>query len=271
MRLALIGSGSYIARHVKTIAEAQGVDVFSFPRDAVLNEILSGMDVAINFTLHPDYQNSNYDEANDLDLKAAQAAAKNGVRFLMLSTRRVYPTGAKWDAREDGAAGGDETVYGRNKAISEAAVRDVMGNAGVILRLSNIIGFEYERDRTRKTFMAMVLGRLRSSLEISFDMDPLTLRDFLPVEVCADGIVRIAQTQLSGVFNLGCGFGVPCGEIAQAVLKGFGKGELVVTCREIRDAFFLNMTRWNSHFAPLVAHDGLISYCEALGRRLKDA
>ena len=69
----------------------------------------------------------------------------------MLSTRRVYPSSTRWDARETEAALGDETFYGRNKP----AARPVFSifSSRYDFRLSNVFGFEYEPGRNRRTFL----------------------------------------------------------------------------------------------------------------------
>lgn len=271
MRLALIGANSFIARHVRDAAKLAGIDVLSLPHNTDLDRTIRDCNTVINFALSPDFKNSPYSEEIDLDARAAAAAGRHGARFIMLSTRRVYPASQRWNAKEDATADGDETVYGQNKAAGEHRVTAVLGESCTILRLSNIVGFEYGQDHTRKTFMATALQRLKAKGEIAFDMAPTTERDFLPVEVCAAAIVRSAQSGEPGVFNLGSGFAAPCGDIAAAVMKGFGSGKLVVTNNQLRDAFYLNMDRWNSKFSPLISFADLMAYCEKLGRRLRDA
>jgi dTDP-4-dehydrorhamnose reductase/UDP-glucose 4-epimerase len=271
VRLVLIGASSFIARHVRLVADQRGIDVFPLRHDADIDRALDSNDTVINFALNPSFQSAPYSEKIDFDAKAAMAAARTGAHFVMLSTRRVYPVTHRWGASEHSTANGDETIYGKNKALSEARVTAIPEGRYTVLRLSNIIGFEYELGGPRKTFMAIVLHKLRTTGEITFDMASSTRRDFLPVEVCAGAIVRIAQSREMGVFNVGCGFGVPCGDIANAVLEGFGGGKLVVTNDQLRDEFYLSMDRWNSKFLPLVSSAELISYCERLGRRLRNA
>lgn len=271
MRLALIGSGSFIAKQVHDAAKAVGIEVSSFSHDADLAGALKGADVVINFSLNPEIHRKPYNMAMDCDLNVARAAYRSGARFIMLSSRRVYPAGTRWGAREADLATGDETTYGQNKAFSERAITAEIGNHLTILRLSNIVGFEYEPDRQRRTFMGMVLRRLRIDGEISFDMSSDTGRDFLPVEACAGAIVRVAQAGTSGVFNIGAGFALSCGDIANAVLRGFGAGKLVVTNGAKRDDFYLNTERWTSAFGALTSRTELLEYCENLGRRLKNA
>lgn len=274
MRLALVGAGSFIARQVLQAIQSsfsESIEPFPVPYGADLDQHIAGADVVVNFALSPVFLASPYAEQSDADLKAARAAQRAGARFIMLSTRRVYPSSERWGAGEECLALGDETLYGQNKAASERFVRDCTNGTAVILRLSNIIGFEYEQSRPRRTFMAMALRSLQTVGKISFDMSPAVRRDFLPVEICAARIVQAASSKEAGIFNLGAGFPLACGDVAEAVIRGFGRGDLDVTKSENRDAFYLDTTKWNSMFPTRFTKSDLISYCENLGRRLRDA
>jgi len=270
MRLVLVGSGSFIASHVKQCAQQAKIDILALPHDAKFAGLLRKEDRLINFARHPDFQNAPYDKAKDYDLKAAEIAAEKDAHFTMLSTRRVYSKAVKWGATEQSVSSGDETLYGRNKAASETAIQSLCPGSAV-LRLSNIIGFEYAPVRPRKTFMGMMLDTLRTQGTITFDMSPDTAKDFLPVETCAEAILRTALSGKAGTFNLGSGLGTPCGALATALMAGFGKGQLIAKSHEIYDAFFLNIDKWQSEFGHLQTQVSLIEYCMLLGRRLRDA
>jgi dTDP-4-dehydrorhamnose reductase/UDP-glucose 4-epimerase len=187
----------------------------------------------------------------------------------MLSTRRVYPATERWDAKEDSPAEGDETHYGRNKAVSERAVTALLGSEAKILRLSNVFGFEYDPTALRRTFFGQALTSLRNDGQIVLDMDPRSRRDFLPVELCAKAIVLGALQGRGGIYNIGCGFAVSCGQIAQWLLDGYGSGEIVLADKGIRDEFFLNTDKWRAQFGELVESEQLQRICRELGRRLQ--
>ena len=141
----------------------------------------------------------------------------------------------------------------------------------MIFRLSNIFGFEYSADGQRKNFFAQLLRNLRQHGDIRFDMSRDTRRDFLPVEACAKALVQGVQQGLEGIYNLGSGFPVSCGEIADWVIDGYGDGRVVVARDEIRDEFFLDMKKWHGIFPPIMTMTRLREACTALGRRLRDA
>ena len=267
-RIILVGGRSFIAKHVREEAARRGHEPISLSHDEPLDSVICNSDVVVNFSLNPEYRDGIYAPDTDFDLRTALACRRVGASFVMLSTRRVYPAAERWDASESSPAGGDETGYGKNKARTEAAVRDTLGGKVTILRLSNIFGFEYDLTATRRTFFAQALTSLRNTGLIVLDIDARTRRDFLPVEKCASAIVTCAEQPKSDTFNIGCGFPVACGQVALSVVNGYGRGKVVAT-NDVRDEFFLNTEKWRSQFGALINEMELMQCCMTLGRRLQ--
>jgi nucleoside-diphosphate-sugar epimerase len=271
MRLVLTGSGSFIAGHVKIAAEEAGLDVLALRHDEPLAPRLAAEDLVVNFALHPQYRSGPYNSEQDYDLRAACAAHAAGARMAMLSTRRIYPPSARWNAVEAGWTSGDETAYGRNKAQSEEVVSAETGGRALILRLSNVFGMEYDPAGARRSFLGLLLGTLKREDKIRFDMHPDTRRDFIPVELCARAMVQAFRAGLEGVYNLGAGFPVRCGDLADWICEGFGSGTLIVDPPVVTDEFYLNMDRWNSRLPAPIDSETLKTYCIELGQRTKCA
>ena len=268
-RIILVGSRSFIAGHVRTVAASNGFEAVAVGHDTPIAPLLRATDMVVNFSLDPAYRVGAYSAEEDHDLRAALACRGVGAGFIMLSTRRFYPAAERWGAKEASTAAGDETHYGRNKARSEAVVRDALQGRCAILRLSNIFGFEYDPAGSRRTFFGQALTSLRQTGRIVLDMHPDTRRDFLPVGACARAIIDCAVNRAHGTYNVGCGFPVRCGDIAQWVLDGYRGGEIVADNNEIRDEFYLNTDKWRSQFGDLVDLDLLQQCCADLGRRLR--
>jgi UDP-glucose 4-epimerase len=267
-RIILLGGSSFIARAIAGAAAQRGVAWTSLPHDAPL-DILGPSDSLINFALSPAYRTAAYDAAKDCDLRAATAAAQAGAWFGMLSTRRVYGPQERWNATEAGPALGDETAYGRNKARTEETIRTALSGQAGIFRLSNIFGYEYDRDGRRKSFLGIMLTSLKQNNKIHFDMSPNTRRDFLPVEICAGLLVDRAVTRTTGTYNLGSGIALPCGMLANWIQEGYEGGNLICDPETVRDEFYLNMDKWRADFALPIDQEILREYCAGLGRRLK--
>lgn len=270
-RVVVFGNTSFIARRLVEAGRRRRLAIVAVPHSAAADDVLCGGDAVINCALHPAYSNRAYETALDVDLQIARAAAQAGAHFTMLSTRRVYPSTVRWDAREDGPAMGDETIYGQNKARTEAAIGNALKGQVTILRLSNIIGFEYEQQAVRLSFMGRLLRTLRRDRVIRYDMHPATRRDFLPAEDCANAILTASLQRLIGTWNLGAGFAVSCGDIADWIMLGYGGGRLIVENAEVRDEFVLNMDKWRAVLPPSVSLDRLRRYCIELGEGLQRA
>ncbi len=268
MRIVIIGGGSFIAGCVAHACREADIDWIALRHHQDPTSTILPTDCVINFALHPRYCAEAYDAVHDWDLRAARLAASKGARFTMLSTRRVYAAPVRWNAAESAAATGDETAYGRNKAVSEVAVQEACGGNAAIFRLSNIFGYEYKMESPRHSFLGRLLGTLKQQNKIFFDMHPATKRDFLPVEICAGLLVTAAGRAVSGTFNLGSGIPTACGSLAGWIMDGFGGGEL--TCEDQpKDEFYLNMEKWRTRFDLPITEEVLRNYCVGLGQRLK--
>src|SRR6185312_16044609 len=91
----------------------------------------------------------------------------------------------------------------------------------VVLRLANVFDAE-ERYGERPRFFGMALSRLAREGCIAFDISPFVERDFLPAAVFAERLVRIVADPKPGIFNMGAGFPVAVGRIAQWLIAGRG-------------------------------------------------
>jgi len=268
-RLVIVGASGFIGQAVAREAEASGLSVVRLGRSLVENTLQSG-DVLINAALRPAYRNQPYTPEADLDRELAEAAASCGAHMIMLSSRRVYGPDHRWGARETDPAPGDESRYGRNKAVTEAWLTARHASSTCILRLSNVYGFEYSPGLRRDSFFGAMLADLKANDEIIFHMATGTRRDFIPVETAAEAIVTAARHRLTGVFNIGSGFAIPCGVLAEALCEGYGGGTIRAGA-DVRDEFYLNVAKWSERFPMSVSETELIDSCRRLGERLSHA
>ena len=173
----------------------------------------------------------------DIELEIARFARERGLNYVMLSSRKVY--GAQSSPILEDVDCQPTDAYGNNKFAMEQHLLGLLGERLTILRLSNVFGYE----PGRKTFMGAMLDGLASKGEIHFNMSPMTVRDFIPIAIAAKAIAVIANKPPGGVLNIGSGVAFPTGELAEAVIAGFGQGRLYVTDERIRDAFHLDIGR----------------------------
>jgi dTDP-4-dehydrorhamnose reductase/UDP-glucose 4-epimerase len=114
----------------------------------------------------------------------------------------------------------------------------------------------------------MLLRSLREEGVIRYDVNPFTLKDFLPVEAFAAALVKVVRARPGGLFNLGSGVALEVGWLAMWILEGYGRGSLSIVDPSIRDAFAMNVDQFVGHFGPVADRDDIRAACLAIGRRL---
>ena len=195
---AAAGSTVYATTHRRSDDLAPGdtfvVDICD--RDAVLKLVERLMPTAI---IHAAAVNPGQgDETEMMRVNAggsrhvAEAARIVGARLVAVSTDMVH----------DGRAGpyGDDApptpinAYGRSKAAGEEAILNVDPRA-VVVRTSLMYGFD-EMDRGTAGFAE----RLAQGRELSLFSD--VLRNPVSVEVLADALIRLMETDYAGLLNV---------------------------------------------------------------------
>ncbi len=276
-RVLVTGKGSFIARHlIRALEGAPDLTVIAAGHGEAETAVAEGgFDVLVNCALHPGLKREPYDRAKDMDLRLGSALGDRyrtgDGHMILLSSRKVYGPDNCWPARESGPAVGADS-YGRNKARTEEALRERLGKRLTVLRLANVAGFEYP-EPGRRSFMAMVLGRLKREGIIHYDMDPAQERDFVPLERTVDLIVAAIRARIDGTFNGGSGIALATGDLADWIMAGFGSGRLSVEDRGVDDRFVLDMTRTHAAFPhlPPLTRDDLERHFTGIGRQLHSA
>jgi nucleoside-diphosphate-sugar epimerase len=270
-RLIVIGPGGLIGSSLCRAAGAAEIEVVAVTRGMAAEDVVREGDLLVNCALTQAYRTGPYEPAIDLERQSAKLARERGARVLMLSTRKVYRDDVQWGAREVDPVQADGIGYGPNKARTEAWIREALGDRALIVRLSNVFGFEYTSGQEgRPSFFGQMLFRLRHEGEIVFDMSSATRRDFIPAEDAAVALVGAITSGAGGVFNLGSGSAVACGDIAQAVISGYGEGRLR-SVEDVRDEFYLDSSKWSSAFGRAATAAGSLKVAQGFGRQLRYA
>lgn len=233
--IVIVGLNSFIGRqlYLKLIEESLSVKIISHVN---IDEIdFTDLDYVINCALHPDYKCYNYNVDKDIDLKIAQKAADNNVNYIMFSTRRVYGSTDELKRFNENTVCNPVDFYGQNKLISESSILK-LSDKNIILRGSNIFGFEYKR----KSFMGFFMNQLKDNGSINIDVSPYTIRDIIRIDDVTRLVYLIIKSQIYGVYNLSTSTGEKVGNVANYLIKGFGSGDLVSTSKQLKDQFILD-------------------------------
>lgn len=247
------------------IARSLGANGRLLAHHAVVPDVLEGVQSLVWAGRHPALGGPSWQLAADLEPEVARLCAARGIAFLSLGTRKVYAPSDRPLAEE--APLGPTDLYGRQKLALEDALAAVPGLALTRLRLANLFGLELRPERT--SFMTRLLATLVREGEVRLDVGPGVARDFLPVEPAAAWIARLALEPPGGVLNLGSGIGLPLGRLASAVIEGFGRGRLVVSCPIERDGFVLDVGRLCARLPEArIELEAILEAARAVGRAL---
>jgi hypothetical protein len=267
--ILIVGRNSFFARCFA--AACADLDIRHVGIDALERpEVFEGIGTVVNFAFDPRLYREPYAPELDVDRQISQRIADLPLRYVLLSSRTVYGPAVNWDAREDAETVGDG-VYGRNRVAIEHALRERLDPERLtVLRITNTVAYELQPGR-RNTFMSILLGALRDRGEIRFDMSPRTRRDFITDTFLCGALRRLVTLRADGVFNVGCGFPVATGDIADWVIEGYGSGRVVADPDEVRDEFFLNTSRLREKVGMTQTPEALRDRCREIGRRLAGA
>jgi dTDP-4-dehydrorhamnose reductase/UDP-glucose 4-epimerase len=236
----MLGKGLIAATQDELVAVPHSVDFAAIDFDS--------FDAVLNMTHPPAYRREPYREEHDTDLVIARTIVAQNARrsrLYLMSSRKVYGDHGGKPVREDAELRPTDH-YGVNKAATERAVAELLGERCSIFRIGNV--FDYELGRA--SFFGIALARLKTHDEIVLDCSPFTGRDFIPLADCARAILSLVERCASGIVNIGSGQSIPVGQIALWIIEGFGRGRLVVDSPAEKDAFALDIRRLVDEIGP---------------------
>lgn len=267
MSVVVVGKSSFMAQEMRRKAPQDWI----FLSHIEATENTGWVDAArcvINFSFDPKLRAEGYIESGDIDSRLARLIKNSQAHYIMLSSRMAYGPSVHEDRgmREDDPVS-PVNPYGNAKLAVEKSLLGILGaDRLTILRMSNVFGFE----PGRRSFLGMAQTRLAEEGKIVYDMSPLVSRDFIPVWLVAEALLNIAADPVPGVYNLGAGFGIQTGLIAEWLIEGYGAGELHVNKFSHADAFWLDMTKTKKTFGlSAFSFEDLRSDFLECGRKLK--
>lgn len=241
MVCTVIGKNSFLASSLLGREETKNWRFISHEDAKKDDSWLKGADVIVNFAFSPVMMKEGYHSQEDFDSSLARKIEDlDHVHYVMISSRKVYGASEEERCYKEGDYLAPDTPYGMAKMVVEEKLGKIIpAERLTILRPSNVFGAELNR----KTFFGFALTKLVNEKKIVYDFSPQVKRDFLSVKSFSEDLLKIVSVKKGGIYNLGAGFGVPCGDIAHWLIEGYGAGELIVTDDVQKDAFCLDMTK----------------------------
>ncbi len=260
MTIYIVGRRSYIgnlfAEHFKHIFYVRLVAVRELAEISICED-----DIIVNCAFASVWHEKRAPNLG-FDGFAARIAQRTGARYVMISSRAVYTprVDPPLSEREPPAP---TTIYGENKATFEAGLQRLLGTRLLILRLSNVFGSE---PSGRRTFVSTALESLDQQGAIELNMPLETRKDFVPASLVSRAALVLVSQGSQGIFNIGSGIPMPVGEVAKALVRGYGGGKIRVIAGVPAEEFCLDVSNLNHRSGLQISAEELIRTLELTAR-----
>jgi dTDP-4-dehydrorhamnose reductase len=189
---------------------------------------ISDGDIVVNFSFDNLFYKNKYTVNQDRDLKLVRLLKNKKILFIILSSRMVYKQ--RLNLKETSFKRPINT-YGRNKLIIEnhcSKIRNMKPKI-LILRLSNIIGYEINRIRT--TLMSEIINGIKKK---NIQLDDLwdKKKDLMPVALFCKVLFILIKKRASGIFNIGSGVSISLLELSKILLRGKNFKNVKITIKK---------------------------------------
>ena len=266
MKVLVVGKNSFFAQHLKKHDQCQNWLFKSHKEVKNYPSLLDKNDVIVNLTVAPEIASDSFNVNDSLDVFLAHSVlGMPKTKLVTMSTRQIYGDACLLSEKLDPSP---TTQYGKNKLAVEKYLYKLLSPSQLtILRCSNVFGFELGR----KTFFGTMLSSLSDDGFIKFNISPDTKKDFIPIEDCCEIIFQVVSKKVTGIFNVGSGVSVRSGDLAQAVIKGFGGGELICDSESVHGQFQMDVSSLRALINyPSITTDSVLLNSTKSGYQLRE-
>ena len=160
----------------------------------------SNYDTIINFSNSKSFFKKKYNTNSDRNLKIAKQIKKTNSNLVIISSRQVYKP--QMDITEKSKIN-PVNIYSKNCIMSEKNCIKIIKNNLLILRVSNVIGFEIGKKK-RPSLTSTIINSIKKK-KIIFDNNYYLYKDLLPINYFCIYIEKLLKLNIKGIVNLGSG------------------------------------------------------------------
>jgi dTDP-4-dehydrorhamnose reductase len=224
-KILIIGKKGLIGFNLNSFLKIQNntvnLDYKKFIKKKI--DFIRRFDYLINCTLNRNYINNKYQKKNDFDLIVANKIKKLDVKMIMLSTRKVYKSG---NNLKESSILSPNNNYSKNKLITEIALTKILQKKILILRISNIIGFNKRKhNKLHKIFIDVFYENIKKGLLFN---NKDSYKDFISINKFCEIIEKLIKADACGIFNVSLGKKIFLKQITQW-LNFHNKNEVKLT------------------------------------------
>ena len=161
---------------------------------------ISKYDYVINCSNSKKFFDKAYSKKNDRNFIIANFINNTECKLILLSSRQVYKQ--KLFISEKSKLN-PINQYAKNCLKSEMNCKKILKNNLMILRLSNVFGFE-NGAKKKPSLVSLILNGLKQK-KIVFDNNYYLYKDFLPVRFLCLYIGKLININYKGIVNVGSG------------------------------------------------------------------
>ena len=202
-KILIIGKNSFISSNLTTdLKKVFFIKLFSLKNFLILKKnYLSKFSHIINCSINQNYKKNKYHANNDFDLKIAKKIKELEIKYIFLSTRKVYK---RRDNLKENSKLQPLCNYSKNKLITEKKLLKLLKDNILILRISNLIGLNKKKFKRKvhKTF----INHFFQNINKGFIYDNKNnYKDFLSTRQFSKIIELLIKRNSHGIFNVSIG------------------------------------------------------------------
>jgi dTDP-4-dehydrorhamnose reductase len=259
LNLLIIGRRSFISNILyKFLKNRINLQKISYEKFKICNKnFLKKFTHICNCAITRKYHNEIYSKKNDIDVKIATKIKNLGIKYIFLSSRKVY---YPKDNTTEKSYLSPNCDYSKNKLISEKTIKKILPKNHLILRVSNIIGKINKNSSNRKISKTFIDNYYAFKKENKVFYENF-YKDFISEKQFGLIFIEILKKNLSGVYNLSLGQKVFISEILFALNKNTKDNRFIKLNPMSNDNFVLNNKKLKKKIKIKITKRDLLKYC----------
>ncbi len=255
--------GSNLISYLKKKKIVIGLDYKNFIKKK--SSFIDTFDYIINCASNQNYIKKKYLKKNDFDLAIANKIKNLNTKMIMLSSRKVYKSGA--NLKETSILKPKDN-YSKNKLKTERALLKILKNKILILRISNVIGLNNKKhNKLHKVFIDIFCENIKQGIVVN---NMKFYKDFISVDMFCEIVENLIVNNTYGIYNVSIGKKIYLKKITNWLNFYNKKSAMLIVSKKNyqQDNFTLNNDKLMNIIKTKITIQDLKKYCLRLSKKL---
>ena len=269
MRILIVGKKSRIALFLKKFLTGK-FHITSISYSNIIKTKLnyfSKFDCIINCTSNKKYINKKYNIKNDHDYQIVKKIVNLNILYIFLSSRKIYKS--KKNCKETDSPK-PISHYSINKLITEKKLTDLIKKKLLILRISNVIGYNniISDKKLHNTFIDIFFQNIKRGFIIKNNN---LYKDFISAKKLCNIIGKLIKIKATGIFNISTGKKIYLNDIIKWLNFYNQKNYKIIINNQKnlnKDCFYLNNSKLKKKIKLNINITQLQKECIKLSKKL---